>query len=116
MNWNDVAGWKKNYIALSLAIWALTISISMFFYMGTGTGGDLPPAPFVWGFIVLLIAMLLYVPINIIYSLKEFKVKGGKYDSTYVLTKIFWLILDLLAIYYFLYLFFTYKDVYLGFL
>ncbi len=116
MNWNNLAKWKKNYIASSFAIWALTIAISMVFYMGTGSGSDLPPAPFVWGFMVLLIAMFVYVPLNLVFSLREFKEKNGKITSSYILGKALWLIIDLLVFYYFFDLFFTYKDVYFGFL
>lgn len=116
MNWNSLTKWKKNYIAISFAIWALTIAISMVFYMGTGSGSDLPPAPFVWGFMVLLVAIFLYVPLNLIYSLKEFRKKDGKLTSSYISRKVFWLIIDLFVVYYFFHLFFTYRDTYLGFL
>ena len=116
MNWNNLTKWEKNYIALSFAIWALTIAVSMVFYMGTGSGSDLPPAPFVWGFMVLLIAIFVYVPVNLIFSLREFKEKNGKLTSSYISKKVFRLVIDLLVVYYFFHLFFTYKDVYFGFL
>ena len=116
MNWNNLEKWKKNYMAFSFAIWALTIAVSMVFYMDTGSGSDLPPAPFVWSFIVLLIVMFVYVPVNLFFSLREFKEKNGKLTSSYISRKVFWLLIDLLVVYYFFHLFFTYKDVYLGFL
>lgn len=116
MNWGNLAKWKKNYIAFTFAIWSLTISISMFFYMGTGSTNDLPPAPFVLGFIVFLIAVFASIPIELFFSIREFMEKNGKISADYLSRKLLWLFLDLLIAYYFFDLFFTYKDEYLGFL
>ena len=108
MEWNKLANWKKNYLAVTFAIWSLTISISMVFYLGTG-GNDLPPAPFVFGFIVFLLAMLIYFPVNVIMIRKT----GG---NNFSFKNILFLIIDLFVLLYFLFLFLTYRDVYLGFL
>lgn len=114
MDWNNLSKWKKNYIASTFALWSITLSVSMFFYLGTNSGTDIPPAPFVLAFIVLLVSMFIYIPVDLILSALEYKQINGRLTSSYISKKALWLVVDLIALYYFFDIFLSNKDAFIG--
>ena len=65
-------------------------------------------------FIVLLVSMSIYIPIDLILSALEYKRINGRLTSSYISKKALWLVVDLVALYYFFNIFLSNKDAFVG--